>query len=62
VTPYITNDSIIDWYRPTLKGLDSNAPETTMTKTNSSTGNYFKCRPNGWETAEDKVFVVTLLI
>jgi hypothetical protein len=61
VTPYVTEDRVVYWYRPTLKALDCDATDTTMGDANNSTGNYFKGRPNGWETAEDKVFVVTLL-
>lgn len=61
VGPYITEDKVVYWYRPTLKALDCDATDTTMEDADNSTGNYFKGRPNGWETMEDKVYVVTLL-
>ncbi|KAI0457320.1 glycoside hydrolase family 71 protein [Xylaria acuta] len=60
--PYITSDKIVYWFRPTLKGLDCDATDTTLVDVpDNSSGNYFKGRPNGWETMRDEVFVVTLL-
>lgn len=59
--PYITEDQIVYWFRPTLKGLDCDATDTTLADANNSSGNYFKGRPYGWETMEDKVYVVSLL-
>lgn len=32
-----------------------------MADANNDAGNYFKGRPNGWESMEDSVFVVSLL-
>lgn len=61
VTSYITEDEIVYWYRPTLRDIDCDATDTTMEDADNSTGNYFKGRPDGWESLEDKVFVVTLL-
>ncbi|KAI0154552.1 glycoside hydrolase family 71 protein [Xylariaceae sp. FL1272] len=61
VAPYITEDKIVYWFRPTLKSLDCDATDTTLGDADNSTGNYFKGRPNGWETMADDVFVVTLL-
>lgn len=61
VSSYIEEDQIIYWYRPTLKDLNCDATDTTMEDADNSTGNYFKGRPDGYETMEDKVFVVTLL-
>jgi len=61
VAPYIKEDKVVYWFRPTLKDLDCDATDTTMQDADNSTGNYFKGRPNGWETAQDKVYVVTLL-
>ncbi|KAK3503464.1 glycosyl hydrolase family 71-domain-containing protein [Neurospora crassa] len=58
---YISQDQIIYWYRPTLKSLNCDATDTTMQDANNSSGNYFKGRPNGYETMEDAVFVVSLL-
>jgi hypothetical protein len=49
------------WFRPTLKGLNCDTTDTTLVDADNSTGNYFKGRPNGWETMRDDVFVVTLL-
>ncbi|KAI0974725.1 glycoside hydrolase family 71 protein [Xylaria arbuscula] len=60
--PYITDDKIVYWFRPTLKDLDCDATDTTLVDVpDNSSGNYFKGRPNGWETMQDEVFVVTLL-
>lgn len=61
VTSYIKEDKVVYWYRPTLRDIDCDATDTTMEDANNSTGNYFKGRPDGWESLEDKVFVVTLL-
>ncbi|CCC12638.1 unnamed protein product [Sordaria macrospora k-hell] len=58
---YISEDQIIYWYRPTLKSLNCDATDTTLQDANNSSGNYFKGRPNGYETMEDAVFVVSLL-
>ncbi|CAG9942871.1 unnamed protein product [Clonostachys rosea f. rosea IK726] len=60
-TSYITENKIVYWFRPTRSDLDCDATDTTMEDANNSTGNYFKGRPDGWETMEDKVFIVTLL-
>ncbi|KAI1809874.1 glycoside hydrolase family 71 protein [Poronia punctata] len=60
--PYIEEDKIVYWFRPTLKDLDCDATDTTLVDIpDNSSGNYFKGRPNGWETMKDEVFVVTLL-
>ncbi|KDQ10474.1 glycoside hydrolase family 71 protein [Botryobasidium botryosum FD-172 SS1] len=61
VTPYITNEQIIYWYRPTPKNLNCDSTDTTMVGANNASGNYFQGRPNGWETMNDRVFVVPLL-
>lgn len=34
---------------------------TSLCHANNFTGNYFKGRPDGWESLEDRDFVVTLL-
>lgn len=57
----ITDDQLIYWYRPTGKDLDCDATDTTMGEADNSTGNYFNGRPDGYQTLEDNVFVVTLL-
>ena len=61
VDSYITEDQIFYWYRRNLRDLDCDATDTTMEPADNSTGNYFHGRPNGWETMEDSVFVVTML-
>ncbi|KAI3341366.1 glycosyl hydrolase family 71-domain-containing protein [Ustulina deusta] len=50
------------WFCPTPTDLDCDAPDTTPVGVHdNSSGNYFKGRPNGWETMKNEVFVVTLL-
>lgn len=61
VTPYITQDELIYWYRPTLRSLDCDATDTTMVPANNGSGNYFEGRPNGWQSMSDSVFVVSML-
>lgn len=59
--PYIKEDKIVYWFRPTLKGINCDDTDTTMGDANNSSGNYFRGRPGGWESMRDDVFVVTLL-
>lgn len=61
--PYIEEEKLIYWYRPTPRDVDcGDATDTTMTSSaNNASGNYFCGKPNGWETMEDEVFVVALL-
>jgi hypothetical protein len=61
VTPFITEDQLIYWYRPTLSTLDCDATDTTMVPANNDSGNYFEGRPSGYNTMADAVFVVALL-
>ncbi|KAH7093900.1 glycosyl hydrolase family 71-domain-containing protein, partial [Auriculariales sp. MPI-PUGE-AT-0066] len=61
VTPYIEEDKIVYWYRRTPRGVECDATDTTMGPADNSTHNYFNGKPDGWETMEDKVFVVALL-
>ncbi|EEA20869.1 hypothetical protein TMatcc_000870 [Talaromyces marneffei ATCC 18224] len=62
VDNYITNDELVYWYRPTLKNVNCDATDTCMNPSASnSSGNYFLGRPNGYETMQDSVFVVSLL-
>ncbi|KAK3942619.1 glycosyl hydrolase family 71-domain-containing protein [Diplogelasinospora grovesii] len=61
VDEFVKEDQIIYWYRPTLKTLDCDTTDTTMVTANNGSGNYFQGRPNGVETMEDSVFVVSLL-
>lgn len=59
---YIDEEKVIYWYRPTPRDVDCDATDTTMQgNPNNSSGNFFRGRPNGWETMADKVFVVSLL-
>ncbi|KAK3316629.1 putative alpha-1,3-glucanase/mutanase [Apodospora peruviana] len=61
VNNYIKKDQLIYWYRPTLKSLNCDATDTTMGWADNSTGNYYNGRPNGFDSFEDAVFVVSLL-
>lgn len=59
---FIDDEKLIYWYRPTPRDLDCDATDTTMTgNPNNASGNFFRGRPNGWETMTDEVFVVSLL-
>ncbi|KAJ7825822.1 glycosyl hydrolase family 71-domain-containing protein [Mycena olivaceomarginata] len=59
---FITQDQIIYWYRPTLAGINCDATDTTAnTPANNASGNYFEGRPDGYQTMQDAIFVVTLL-
>lgn len=61
VKPYITEEELIYWYRPALRDLNCDSTDTTMQDANNGSGNYFKGRPDGWQTMSDAVFVVSLL-
>ncbi|KAH8427539.1 glycoside hydrolase family 71 protein [Aspergillus melleus] len=61
VGEHITDDELIYWYRPNPRDTDCDATDTCMADANNDSGNYFKGRPNGWESMEDSVFVVSLL-
>ncbi|KAK0707632.1 glycosyl hydrolase family 71-domain-containing protein [Lasiosphaeris hirsuta] len=61
VNNYITDDQLVYWYRPTPKNINCDATDTTMADANNPNGDYFKGRPNGYDTVEDVVFVVSLL-
>ena len=62
VSSYIDSDQIVYWYRQNLKSLDCDATDTTANQpANNASGNYFEGRPDGWNTLEDSVFVVSLL-
>lgn len=59
---FIDDEKIIYWYRPTPRDLDCDATDTTMSgNANNASGNFFRGRPNGWESMADEVFVVSLL-
>ncbi|CEJ55791.1 Putative Function: mutA of P. purporogenum hydrolysis 1 (Precursor) [Penicillium brasilianum] len=60
--PYIQEEKLVYWYRPTKKDLNCDATDTTMQgNPNNSSGNFFAGRPNGHESMADEVFVVSLL-
>ncbi|KAJ5641704.1 alpha-1-3-glucanase/mutanase [Penicillium lividum] len=60
--PYIEEEKLVYWYRPTLRDVNCDATDTTMTgSANNASGNFFRGKPDGWETMEDEVFVVALL-
>ncbi|OJJ08185.1 hypothetical protein ASPVEDRAFT_878595 [Aspergillus versicolor CBS 583.65] len=61
VDSYITEDLLVYWYRPTPREVNCDATDTCMVPANNDSGNYFMGRPNGWETMQDAVFVVTTL-
>jgi len=61
---FIEEDQIIYWYRPNLKTLDCDETDTTMAAgpaAKNDSGNFFKGRPQGYESMKDAVFVVSLL-
>lgn len=62
VNNYIKDEKLVYWYRPTPRDLNCDATDSTMQgNPNNSSGNFFRGRPNGWETMRDEVFVVSLL-
>lgn len=62
VDNYIQKDQIIYWYRRTLRSLDCDSTDTTSGRpANNQSGNYFEGRPDGWQTMDDVVYVVSLL-
>ncbi|KAJ5735403.1 glycoside hydrolase [Penicillium malachiteum] len=62
VLPYITEEKLVYWYRPTPRDINCDATDTTATgNANNASGNFFRGKPNGWETMKDEVFVVALL-
>ncbi|KAL0572291.1 hypothetical protein V5O48_009673 [Marasmius crinis-equi] len=61
VNPYITSDQIIYWYRIIPKSLNCDSTDTTMGNGNSASGDFFRGRPNGYQTLADNVFVVSFL-
>jgi hypothetical protein len=59
---FVTDEKLIYWYRPTPKSVNCDATDTTMEgNPNNSSGNFFRGRPNGADSMEDSVFVVSLL-
>lgn len=60
-TSYITSDELVYWYRPAPRGVDCDATDTCMVPANNGSGNYFMGRPDGWQSMQDAIFVVSLL-
>lgn len=59
---YITEEKLVYWYRPTKRDVNCDATDTTMEgNPNNASGNFFRGKPNGWESMSDEVFVVSLL-
>lgn len=61
VASYIKSDQLVYWYRPAPRNVNCDSTDTCMVPANNASGNYFLGRPNGWESMEDSVFVVSLL-
>lgn len=60
--PYIEEEKLVYWYRPTPRDVNCDATDTTMTSSaNNASGNFFRGKPDGWDTMKDEVFVVALL-
>lgn len=64
VDSHIGSDQLIYWYRPTLKSASCDTTDNCEQPWSSPTPNpnYFTGKPNGFDTMEDSVFVVALLI
>lgn len=59
---YLDEEKLVYWYRPTPKEADCDATDTTMHgDADTSSGNFFRGRPNGAHTMTDEVFIVTML-
>lgn len=61
VNKYITTDELVYWYRPAPRDVNCDATDTCMVPANNGSGNYFMGRPDGWQSMQDSVFVVSLL-
>lgn len=61
VNNYITSDELIYWYRPAPRDVNCDATDTCMVPANNGSGNYFMGRPDGWQSMQDAIFVVSLL-
>lgn len=58
---YINDETLVYWYRPAPRDVNCDATDTCMVPANNGSGNYFLGRPDGWQSMQDSVFVVTLL-
>ncbi|UKZ50342.1 hypothetical protein TrVGV298_004600 [Trichoderma virens] len=62
VANYVQTEKVVYWYRRNLKTLNCDATDTTAGHSApNASGNYFEGIPNGWQTMDDNVYVVTLL-
>ncbi|KAI8716218.1 hypothetical protein NCS52_00914900 [Fusarium sp. LHS14.1] len=62
VAKYIEKDQLIYWYRRNLKALNCDSTDTTSNNPPPNPNeNYFMGRPDGWDTMEDVVYVISLL-
>ncbi|THC98915.1 hypothetical protein EYZ11_001628 [Aspergillus tanneri] len=62
VNKYIKDEKLVYWYRPTPRDVSCDDTDSTMHGSpNNSSGNFFRGRPNGFESLQDEVFVVSLL-
>ncbi|KAE8153432.1 glycosyl hydrolase family 71-domain-containing protein [Aspergillus avenaceus] len=61
VNEFIKEDQLFYWYRPSPRGVNCDPTDTCMEMANNDSGNYFIGRPDGWQSMEDSVFVVSLL-
>ncbi|CAI7647402.1 unnamed protein product [Penicillium pancosmium] len=58
---YITSDELVYWYRPAPRDVNCDATDTCMVPANNGSGNYFMGRPDGWQSMQDAIFIVSLL-
>ncbi|KAJ5585623.1 uncharacterized protein N7459_005423 [Penicillium hispanicum] len=61
VNSYITSDELVYWYRPAPRNVNCDTTDTCIVPANNGSGNYFIGRPDGWQSMNDSVFVVSLL-
>uniref|UniRef100_A0A0W0FBU4 Putative glycoside hydrolase family 71 protein n=1 Tax=Moniliophthora roreri TaxID=221103 RepID=A0A0W0FBU4_MONRR len=62
VNSFIKEEKLIYWYRITSKNINCDSTDTTMDPINNPNNpDFFRGRPDGWETMADDVFVVSLL-
>ncbi|KAJ3549753.1 hypothetical protein NM208_g328 [Fusarium decemcellulare] len=62
VAKYIEKDQLIYWYRRNLKTLNCDSTDTTSNNPPPNPNeNYFMGRPDGWQSMDDVVYVVSLL-
>lgn len=62
VLPYIEEEMLVYWYRPTKKDVNCDVSDNTMEGSpNNASGNFFAGHPNGYEAMTDDVFAVSLL-